>query len=141
MQIRTTVRLQSGIYHAEVMLGLDNPISAVEQTAINQFGPLAIEVGGEVVAPGATVTLPLRTISIPGGLPEKQTFALTDYSDNAEDLAHAWTGLIEGRIAVALDTLLKKDAGVTGTVERNVLPVPGDSQPADLQTSEWMNLT
>ena len=141
MQIRTTVRLQSGIYHAEVMLGLDNPISAGEQTAINQFGPLTIEVGGPIIAPGATVTLPLRTINIPRGLPEKQTFSLTDYSDSAEDLAHAWTGLLEGRIAVALDVLLKKDAGVVGTVERNILPVPGDSQPSDLQTSEWMHLT
>jgi len=140
MQIRTTVRLISGVYHAEVMMGLESPISAVEQTALNQFGPLVVEVGGEVVAPGATVSLPLRSISIPGGLPEKQTFSLADYPDNAGDLAHAWTGMVEGRIAVALDTLLKKDSGVTGTVERNVFPVPGDVQPEDLQTSEWMNL-
>lgn len=141
MQIRKSVRLAGGIYHAELSLGSDDPISAVEQAAINQFGPLTIEVGGSISADGTTVALAAKTISVPDGLPYKVTFDLDDYPTAAEGLAHAWADLVTGRIANELATLLAKDPGELGVSEGNVLPVPGDRPEDDLQTSDWMNLS
>lgn len=140
MQIRKSVRLAGGIYHSELSLGPEDPISTAEQSAINYFGPLQVEVGGTVSANGSTATLDTKTISIPGGLPYKVTFDLDDYVD-AEGLAHVWADQVKGRIANGLAALLAQDPGSLGVSEENILPVPGDRPEDDLQTSDWMNLS
>lgn len=139
MQTKATVRLLNGVYHAEISLGDEPALSAAESEAINQFGPVSVEVGGSVETPGQTVVLPSNSINIPGGLPIKQTFDLADYTE-ANALAQAWVTLVKNRISVALNAVLVKDAGDLGTTEENVLPTPGDREEDELQTSDWMQL-
>lgn len=115
MEIKSVIRLVSGVYHAEVSLMQDG-LSPVEIEAINNFGAPAVEVGGSFGVTGSTgatgtntyFTLTANAKLFPPDFPVKQIFSLTDYPvgttapPNAGVRADVWRDTVVSRITDAV---------------------------------------
>lgn len=108
MIIRHHIDLQARLYVATVRLDTASaqPITPVEQTKLNQLGPLVVARGG-VITPdtGAAVTLDASNVYLPADFPVVQSFSVDDYA-NAESLAVAWKDAMLSRIQDALWALM-----------------------------------
>jgi hypothetical protein len=135
MQLETTIRLSSGVYHSEVTLLSFTP---VEEEAINNFGAPTVECGaafGVTGSTGATGTntyfeLPANSRAFPTQFPVKQSFSLADYPvgtsgpPNAAVRANVWKSTIVTRITAAVESKRSESALYIGTAVENIDTTP-----------------
>lgn len=125
MQIVHSVQLTNGTYEVTFSMG-STPLTARERESISQFGELIVDFGGEVDAgEGLTQTLPANERTVPSQLPYKQKFTIADYEveSHAHALARAYETRVLDDIETALEELLARTPGSTGT-NMTTLPRP-----------------
>ena len=110
IQVKVEKELTNNVFSTK--FSIDN-VSGSDQELIDAFGEPQVQIGGTIVGPSDTTTLPAAERGIPSGWPVLESFDGDDFVD-AEGLANAYVTEILTRITTEMLALRTGADAFTG---------------------------